>query len=96
MFVLIYIVINFYSFKKDDWNALARKNTLNSDPIGSKQQSIKRLGRRSLRRTIIEDASKGKIINDDKLLGMYIILHINTYINLLHIQIYYYRNCEKN
>ncbi|XP_059218471.1 transient receptor potential protein [Stomoxys calcitrans] len=42
-----------------DWNAIMRKNTLGSNPIGTKRSSMKRLSQRSLRRHIIETANEG-------------------------------------
>lgn len=47
----------FGSSKKEDWNALVRKNTLVKDPIGSTRNSLTRRDRRSLRRQILEEVN---------------------------------------
>lgn len=55
--------------KKEDWNALVRKNTMPRDPIGSAQASSDRRDRRSLRRRLLEDANKGIGQNTDQIVG---------------------------
>ncbi|XP_043653888.1 transient receptor potential protein [Drosophila teissieri] len=51
-----------------DWNAIARKNTFASDPIGSKRSSMQRHSQRSLRRKIIEQANEGLQMNQNQLI----------------------------
>ncbi|XP_016980227.2 transient receptor potential protein [Drosophila rhopaloa] len=51
-----------------DWNAIARKNTFASDPIGSKRSSMQRHSQRSLRRKIIETANEGLLMNQNQLI----------------------------
>ncbi|XP_073815658.1 transient receptor potential isoform X2 [Musca autumnalis] len=52
-----------------DWNAIARKNTMSSNPIGSKRSSLQRHSQRSLRRRIIDDANEGLRMNQNQLLA---------------------------
>uniref|UniRef100_A0A1A9WYZ7 Transient receptor ion channel domain-containing protein n=1 Tax=Glossina brevipalpis TaxID=37001 RepID=A0A1A9WYZ7_9MUSC len=51
-----------------DWNAIARKNTVSADPIGSKRSSMQRRSQRSLRRKIIEEANEGLRMNQNQLI----------------------------
>ncbi|XP_037708978.1 transient receptor potential protein [Drosophila subpulchrella] len=51
-----------------DWNAIARKNTFASDPIGSKRSSMQRHSQRSLRKKIIEQANEGLQMNQNQLI----------------------------
>ncbi|XP_017849175.1 transient receptor potential protein [Drosophila busckii] len=51
-----------------DWNAIARKNTFHSDPIGSKRSSMQRHSQRSLRRKIIEQANEGLQMDQTQLI----------------------------
>ncbi|KAM7361813.1 transient receptor potential protein-like isoform 1-T4 [Cochliomyia hominivorax] len=51
-----------------DWNAIARKNTISSNPIGSKRSSLQRHSQRSLRRRIIEQANEGLAMNQDHII----------------------------
>nr|CAB02410.1 Trp protein [Calliphora vicina] len=51
-----------------DWNAIARKNTMSSNPIGSKRSSIQRHSQRSLRRRIIDEANEGLRMNQNQLI----------------------------
>ncbi|XP_017131327.1 transient receptor potential protein [Drosophila elegans] len=51
-----------------DWNAIARKNTFASDPIGSKRSSMQRHSQRSLRRKIIETANEGLQMDQTQLI----------------------------
>lgn len=58
------------SAKKEDWNAIVRKNTIARDPIGSNRNSITRRDRRSLRRHILEEAAgQGMKMDTDKIVG---------------------------
>ncbi|XP_075147986.1 transient receptor potential [Haematobia irritans] len=51
-----------------DWNAIARKNTVSANPIGSKRSSLQRHSQRSLRRKIIENANEGLKMNQNRLI----------------------------
>ncbi|XP_037884366.1 transient receptor potential protein isoform X1 [Glossina fuscipes] len=51
-----------------DWNAIARKNTVSADPIGSKRSSMQRHSQRSLRRKIIDEANEGLKMNQNQLI----------------------------
>ncbi|KAM7359756.1 transient receptor potential protein-like isoform 2-T2 [Cochliomyia hominivorax] len=51
-----------------DWNAIARKNTMSANPIGSKRSSLQRHSQRSLRRRIIEQANEGLKMNQNQLI----------------------------
>ncbi|TMW53463.1 hypothetical protein DOY81_001461 [Sarcophaga bullata] len=51
-----------------DWNAIARKNTISANPIGSKRSSMQRHSQRSLRRQIIEQANEGLKMNQNQLI----------------------------
>ncbi|KNC32158.1 Transient receptor potential protein [Lucilia cuprina] len=51
-----------------DWNAIARKNTMSSNPIGSKRSSLQRHSQRSLRRRILEQANEGLHMNQNQLI----------------------------
>lgn len=53
--------------KKEDWNALVRKNTMQRDLIGSTQASSDRRERRSLRRHLLEEANKGVQMDTDQI-----------------------------
>uniref|UniRef100_A0A1I8NT53 Transient receptor ion channel domain-containing protein n=1 Tax=Stomoxys calcitrans TaxID=35570 RepID=A0A1I8NT53_STOCA len=52
-----------------DWNAIARKNTMGADPIGSKRSSLQRHSQRSLRRRIIDNANEGLKMNQNQLIA---------------------------
>lgn len=60
--------------RKEDWNTLVRKNTVARDPIGSTRNSISRRDRRSLRRSILEEAERGLTMDTDKIVGMHIVI----------------------
>uniref|UniRef100_A0A1A9VFI0 Transient receptor ion channel domain-containing protein n=1 Tax=Glossina austeni TaxID=7395 RepID=A0A1A9VFI0_GLOAU len=51
-----------------DWNAIARRNTMSADPIGSKRSSMQRHSQRSLRRKIIDEANEGLRMNQNQLI----------------------------
>jgi len=57
------------NYRDKDWNAIARKNTFASDPIGSKRSSMQRHSQRSLRKKIIEQANEGLQMNQNQLIG---------------------------
>ncbi|KAH1020546.1 hypothetical protein HUJ04_010184 [Dendroctonus ponderosae] len=61
-----------FKSKKKDWNALVRRNTTASNPIGSAQEaeeSIKK--RQSLRKHIISNVNQPVHIEDEKLIDQY-------------------------
>lgn len=59
--------------KKEDWNAIVRKNTIARDPIGSTRNSITRKDKRnSLRRQILEEANQGLKMDTDKIVGKFV------------------------
>lgn len=59
----------YFNSRKEDWNALVRKNTLAKDPIGSTRNSLTRRDRRSLRRHILEEVDNGLKMNTQKIVG---------------------------
>lgn len=59
--------INKNVHRKEDWNAIVRKNTTIRDPIGSTSASINRKDRLSLRRHILETANQGLQMDTEKL-----------------------------
>lgn len=59
--------------KKEDWNAIVRKNTIARDPIGSTRNSLTRRDRRSLRRRILEVADEGLQMNTQRIVGRWFV-----------------------
>lgn len=59
--------------KKEDWNAIVRKNTIVRDPIGSTRNSLTRRDRRSLRRRILEVANEGLEMNTQRIVGRWFV-----------------------
>lgn len=86
MFICVYLFYSFsefilsfiYSFtrasKKEDWNAIVRKNTVVRDPIGSTRNSLTRRDRRSLRRHILEVADEGLKMNTQRIVGRWFVI----------------------
>lgn len=55
--------------EKKDWNAIARSNTVHSNPIGTKRSSLVRRQQRSIRRQLIDEANLGLDMDTDKVVG---------------------------
>lgn len=68
--VFLSVFSDLFHSKKEDWNAIVRKNTIARDPIGSTRNSLTRRDRRSLRRRILEVADDGLKMDTEKLVGM--------------------------
>lgn len=73
-FIHLYIFIHTHrTSKKEDWNAIVRKNTIARDPIGSTRNSLTRRDRRSLRRRILEVADEGLQMNTQRIVGRWFV-----------------------
>lgn len=60
--------------KKKDWNAVVRRNTIPSNPIGSAQEAEQaQIKRQSLRRHILGNLHNTGTLDDQKLIGRYIL-----------------------